>query len=103
MTPLNYWLALILVAAGTLAFRLIFLGFKRSPALPPVLTKAMEFVPTAVLAALVIPQFIRLPNPDWPVLGAGLAAVLSAWFLKLDFLSLVIGFIAYGFMSLLLG
>jgi branched-subunit amino acid transport protein len=62
----------------------------------------MDFVPTAVLAALVIPQFINPLKPDWPVLGAGLAAVLSAWFLKLDILSLLVGFLAYGLLLYLL-
>jgi branched-subunit amino acid transport protein len=61
----------------------------------------MEFVPTAVLATLVIPQFISLPHPDWPVLGSGLAAVLAAWFFKLDYLALVFGFLAYGLITLI--
>jgi branched-subunit amino acid transport protein len=96
-----YWTALILVAGGTLFFRLVFLGARRAPALPGPLKKAMDFVPTAVLAALVIPQFIRLPDPDWPVLGAGLAAASAALFFKLDFLAIVAGFLAYWLITLL--
>ena len=103
MSAHQYWLALILVTLGTLVFRLVFLGAKRSPTLPDFLKKAMDYVPTAVLAALVIPQFIRLPNPDWTVLGAGIAAALSAWFLKIDVLALVVGFLAYGLIFLLGG
>jgi branched-subunit amino acid transport protein len=94
---------MLLVAFGTLIFRLVFLGYKKSPTLPGVLKKAMDFVPTAVLAALVIPQFIQLPNPDWMVLGAGLAAALSAWFWRLDYLSLAVGFAAYGLIGLFIG
>ncbi|MDR2367473.1 MAG: AzlD domain-containing protein, partial [Deltaproteobacteria bacterium] len=82
MSPRAYWVALAMVALGTLLFRLVFLGSKHSPSLPPILKRAMDFVPTAVLAALVIPQFVRLPNPDWPVLGSGIVAALAAWFLK---------------------
>ena len=103
MTASHYWLAMFCVAAGTLVFRLIFLRHTKTPALPPLLKRAMEFVPTAVLAALVIPQFITFPNFDIAVLGAGVAAGLSAWFLKLDFLPLVFGFVAYGLLRLIVG
>jgi branched-subunit amino acid transport protein len=103
VTAGRYWLALALVALGTLAFRLVFLGTRRSPRLPDFLRRAMDFVPPAVLAALVVPQFLRPANPDWPVLAAGVAAILAAFFSRRDFLSIVAGFLAYGLVSSLLG
>jgi branched-subunit amino acid transport protein len=103
MTHSHYWVALLLVALGTQIFRLVFLGTKRSPELPLILKRAMGYVPTAVLAALVVPQFVNLSNPDWTVIGAGLAAALSAWFFKMDILALGVGFLAYALISLIAG
>ena len=91
----SYWLALLTVAGGTLALRLVFLGLNRPPKLPTWLKKAMDHVPAAVLAALALPEFFNLASPALAPMLAFAAYLLAALATKRDFLSIIAGLAVY--------
>ncbi|MDR0355230.1 MAG: AzlD domain-containing protein [Deltaproteobacteria bacterium] len=91
----RYWLAVALVAGGTLVFRLMFLGGRRRPELPWLVIRSLDYIPPAVLAALIAPEFLNFSSPDPAALAAGLTAVLISLRFKRDFTAIVLGFIAY--------
>ncbi|MDR1656505.1 MAG: AzlD domain-containing protein [Deltaproteobacteria bacterium] len=90
----SYWTALLLVALGSQLFRLTFLGRRLTPALPGPVRRALDHVPTAVLAALLVPEFISA-NPDWAAVAAAVAAIVAALVTRKDFLAIVAGLIVY--------
>jgi branched-subunit amino acid transport protein len=91
----SYWLALILVAGGTLLFRLCFMGRKPPPELPPLARRAMDHVPAAVLAALALPEFFN-PEAFEPAAAiAFAAALLAALLARSGFLPIAAGLVVY--------
>lgn len=60
MSPLPFWLVLVGMALAAFAFRASFLLLGERVALPPLLRRALDYVPAAVLAALVVPVFVDL-------------------------------------------
>lgn len=60
MSSLAYWLTLAGMAVVAFAFRASFLLLGESVTLPPRLRRALDYVPAAVLAALVVPVFVDL-------------------------------------------
>jgi branched-subunit amino acid transport protein len=79
------WLPVLFVA-GLLTFltRLSFIALLGRMETSPVLTRALRFVPPAVLSAIIFPEvMLRDSAPDLslgnPRLIAGLVAVLIAW------------------------
>jgi branched-subunit amino acid transport protein len=95
----DYWTAVVLVAAGTLAFRTAFLGLSRTPALPGPAKRALDHVPAAVLAALVLPGFVNPAAQDWAALAALGAGVLAALATRRDWLAIVAGLAVYWIIS----
>ena len=63
MSPLAFWVMLGGMAAAAFVFRASFLLLGERIALPPLLKRALDFVPAAVLAALVVPVFVDLGAP----------------------------------------
>jgi len=78
------WLAVLAAGVGTLAFRVSFVAlFGVVEEIPPTVEEVLEFVPPAVLAALVAPAFLA-PEGSVAVdgnleLAAGAVAVVVAW------------------------
>jgi branched-subunit amino acid transport protein len=78
------WGLVVLVGAGSLAFRLSFLLLlDRLGTIPPRAERALEFVPPAVFAAIALPAVFPLEavlslSPDVGKLLAALAAVVVA-------------------------
>jgi len=79
------WLPVLAVAGlVTFAIRLSFIALLGRVEVPPLLTRALRFVPAAVLSAIIVPELVvrdgapdlRLGNPR---LLAGLLAALVAW------------------------
>lgn len=92
------WLAIALMAAGTLAIRWSFpLVAGRMTAVPPPVERALRMIPPAALAALCVPAFVR---PDGSVdpwsaeLGAAILAGAVAWRTRSVPLTLAVGMIA---------
>lgn len=94
------WLP-VLAIAGLLTFgiRLSFIALLGHVALPPVLTRALRFVPPAVLSAIVLPELVLrdgaldldLANAR---LVAGALAALVAWRTRNVVLTIAVGMAA---------
>jgi branched-subunit amino acid transport protein len=91
----SYWLALALVAGGTLLFRLAFLGRARAPQPPELARRAMGHVPAAALAALALPEFINPAAPEPARLLALVVALAVCLATRRDFLAIAAGLAAY--------
>ncbi len=84
MSETGLWLLFLGVGIGTFALRLSFIQFYGQLRIPPVLHRALAYVPASVLAALVLPAVIY-PTADSelsianPRLWAAVAAALMAW------------------------
>jgi len=80
--PLAYWVMLAGMALATFAFRASFLILGERMSLPPLVKRALDFVPAAVLAALVLPLFADIRSAwqgeDSVRLVAGAAAFVVA-------------------------
>ena len=84
MDDASIWLVIAGTAAGTFALRLSFIQlFGRLDEVPPLLERALSFVPAAVLAALVLPGLVSTGGPPFSAgyerMVAGTLAALVAW------------------------
>lgn len=91
MSELSQWGLFLLIGAGTFAIRLSFIEFYGSLRIPPLLRRALLYVPASVLAAVVLPD--RHAAFDWsnPQIPAALLAALVAWRTKSTLLTLTVG------------
>ena len=87
--PLSIWAVIVAGGVATFAIRLSFVHlFGGVDEVPAWLERALVYVPAAVLAALVAPDFAPASAtvsaavaPDYlPELAGGVAAVLAAWY-----------------------
>jgi len=93
--PLTLWLVIFAVGALTYLSRLSFIAlFARWP-MPPLVARALRFVPAAMLAAIVLPA-VALRNggfvPDQS--AAALVAALVAWRTRSVAATMVVGMVA---------
>ncbi|QZP38902.1 AzlD domain-containing protein [Halobaculum magnesiiphilum] len=82
--PLSVWAVIVTGGLATFAIRLSFIHlFGRVDTVPPWLERALVYVPAAVLAALVAPDFVpesvTLAGLVSPEIVGGVAAVAAAW------------------------
>ncbi|MFC6786433.1 AzlD domain-containing protein [Halobaculum halobium] len=82
--PLSVWTVIVAGGLATFAIRLSFIHlFGRVDDVPPWLERVLVYVPAAVLAALVAPDFAPAAATVEAVLSpellGGAAAVLAAW------------------------
>lgn len=96
MSQTTLWLTIIGVSIGTYLMRLSFIELWKWMTVPPLLMRALNYVPAAVLAALVIPALLRSGGTidvslDNLRLYAGLAAALVAWYSRNMLLTLATG------------
>lgn len=90
------WLTIVGVSIGTYLLRLSFIELWKWLTVPPILMRALDYVPAAVLAALVMPALMRSGGAvDLSVdnlrLYAGLLAALVAWYSRNMLLTLAVG------------
>ena len=92
------WLTIVLAGAGTFAMRASFLAAAgRLAEVPPGVQRLLRQIPSAALASLVVPAFVR---PDGqlsllqPELLAGALASLVAWRTRNVALTLIVGLVA---------
>jgi branched-subunit amino acid transport protein len=96
MSDLALWSMFAAVGVGTFAMRLSFIGLYGRLRIPPMLQRALAYIPASVLAALILPAVILpgghgdfvLANPQIP---AAVAATLAAWKTRSTVLTLVAG------------
>jgi branched-subunit amino acid transport protein len=98
-TSMIIWLTIIGVSIGTYLLRLSFIEMWRWLRVPPLLMRALQYVPPAVLAALVLPALLRSGgaldiSPDNLRLIAGLIAAVFAWYFRNILLTLATGMTA---------
>ncbi|MFJ4153835.1 AzlD domain-containing protein [Pseudomonas sp. NPDC089752] len=99
MSELAQWTTFLLIGAGTFAIRLSFIEFYGALRLPPLLRRALVYVPASVLAALVMPAVVfqdahsgfAWSNPQIP---AAVVAGLVAWRTRSTLLTLGVGMAA---------
>ncbi|HEF4760200.1 TPA: AzlD domain-containing protein [Pseudomonas putida] len=81
MSDLALWGMFLVIGLGTFALRLSFVELYGRLRVPPLLSRALMYVPASVLAALVLPAVVYpgghgefvIDNPQIP------AAVIAAW------------------------
>jgi branched-subunit amino acid transport protein len=89
------WLTIIGMGIVTYGVRVLPFTFVNEEALPYWVRRGLNYVPVAVLSAIVAPEF--LPADDWfeftidAHLLAGGLAILTAWFTKNTILTIVVG------------
>jgi branched-subunit amino acid transport protein len=92
------WVAMIVTGVMTYAFRVsVVVAVERFP-MPPLLQRALGFVPAAVLSALIVPELVLRGGmldiaPTNPRLVAGLVAALVAWRTRNVLLTLMVGMV----------
>lgn len=95
MSPAAFWPMMLGMAAAAYLFRASFLLLGERTRPPAWLQRALDFVPPAVLAALVLPVFVDVQAAwtqlDTARLIAGAAAALAAYRTRSVPLTLVVG------------
>jgi branched-subunit amino acid transport protein len=79
---LKLWAVILAVGALNYASRLSFIAFFARREMPPLLARALRYVPAAMLTALIVPMiFVPTPGggPFNPKIVAALAAGAVAW------------------------
>ena len=98
---MNEWLLIIGMMALTFIPRYLPISMAGKFRIPPLLGRALEFVPIAVLTAIIAQTSlvhdgkldISMSNPHMYAL---LAAVITAWITKHTFKTILVGLIVYG-------
>lgn len=99
MSDLALWGLFLVIGMGTFALRLSFVELYGNLRVPPLVSRALAYVPASVLAALVLPAVIYpeghgdfvLANPQIP---AAILAGLVAWKTRNTLLTLAVGMAA---------
>jgi branched-subunit amino acid transport protein len=94
------WLpALVVAGLVTFGIRLSFIALLGKVELPPALSRALRFVPPAVLSAIILPEMLVRDgavdlHPGNARLLAGLVAALVAWRTRNVLLTIAVGMAA---------
>ncbi|HKQ25587.1 MAG TPA: AzlD domain-containing protein [Burkholderiales bacterium] len=96
---MNLWLVVIVAGALTFLIRLSFIALLANWQLPPLLQRALGFVPPAVMTAIVLPELLireghLAASLDNHRLIAGMVAILVAWRFKKIMPTIVVGMTA---------
>jgi branched-subunit amino acid transport protein len=97
---MNIWLVLLCGGLITFGMRFSFIYLLGRFRIPETLQRALNYVPPAVLSAIIFPElFIRNGAMDLSAgntrMLAGLVAILVAWFGKNTLLTIVVGMAAF--------
>ena len=81
---LKLWAVILVVGALNYLSRLSFIAFFARRSMPPLLARALRYVPAAMLTALVVPMVVEVTpqglDPNVPKGIAAVAATAVAWF-----------------------
>ena len=99
MDALYVWAVIVLLALATLATRMSFIAFAAHRELPPLLRRALVYVPPAILAAIIVSQVAPTtpsgaPSIDLPRIAAALLAFAVAWRTRSTMATVVVGMLA---------
>ena len=96
---LKLWIVIVVVGALNYLSRLSFIAFFASREMPPLLARALKFVPAAMLTALVLPMVLS-PSAAGALAGvnpripAAIVAAVVAYFTRSTLATLSLGMIA---------
>jgi branched-subunit amino acid transport protein len=95
---LKLWAVIVVIGALNYLSRLSFIAFFARRSVPPLLARALRYVPAAMLTALIVPMVLSAP-PDAPALPtpkvvAALIAGVVAWLTHSTLKTLVAGMAA---------
>ena len=96
---MNIWIAIIIAGIITYIFRLSFIMIIKDREFPELISRALRFVPPAVLSAIIFPELLiregslnlSLMNPR---LIAGIIAAIVAWKTKKITYTFLIGMVS---------
>ena len=81
---LKLWAVIFVVGALNYLSRLSFIAFFARRSMPPMLARALRYVPAAMLTALVLPMVLDATpqgiSPHAPKVAAAVIATVVAWF-----------------------
>ncbi len=104
---MTVWLTLLAMGLVTYATRLSLIGVLGDLQVPPFVTRALRYVPPAVLSAIILPELVR-PNDTIDLsltnarLLAGLLAALIAWRTKNVLATIAVGMLALWVLQLVI-
>ncbi len=94
---LKLWVVIVAVGLLNYLSRISFIAFFARRAMPPMLERALRYVPAAMLAALIVPMIVAVPAGAGhfnPRIVAALVAGVVAWSTKSTLKTLVAGMLA---------
>jgi branched chain amino acid efflux pump len=95
---LKLWAVILVVGALNYLSRLSFIAFFARRSMPPLLARALRYVPAAMLTALVVPMVVEVTpeglDPDVPKVIAAVVATVLAWFKLGTLWTLGVGMVA---------
>lgn len=99
MSTSTLWLTLVLMGLITFALRISFIALAGRLEMPPIIQRALRFVPAAVLSAIVVPAVVFRGGDLALTLGnekllAGLFAGIVAWLTKSVIWTIAAGMVA---------
>ena len=86
---MSLWLTVIGMALVTYALRASFLLLPPHIDTPPLLRRALRYVPAAVLTAIWAPELALAPG--YEQLAAGIVAIAVAWHWRMTFVTILAG------------
>lgn len=101
---LKLWIVILAVGALNYASRLSFIAFFAHRTMPPLLARALRYVPAAMLTALIVPMIVAPavgPLSVNPKIPAALVASVVAWTTKSTPKTLASGMLALWVMEAL--
>ena len=93
---LKLWVVILAVGAINYASRLSFIALFTRVTMPPLLARALRYVPPAMLMALIVPMVAATANPEAfnPRIPAALVAAVVAWFTRSSLKTMLAGMAA---------
>jgi branched-subunit amino acid transport protein len=81
---LKLWAVILVVGAINYLSRLSFIEFFARRSMPPFLARALRYVPSAMLTALIVPMVVEVTpqglDPHAPKVIAAIVAAVVAWY-----------------------
>lgn len=108
MNSIMIWLVIVLVGIGTFLLRFSGIQVFGERRMPPWLSRALRYVPAAVVAAIVVPAMVHGgPDPGFTLennrLLAGMVAAVVAWRTRGILTTLAAGMVSLWLLEWLLG
>ncbi|OGO35287.1 MAG: branched-chain amino acid ABC transporter permease [Chloroflexi bacterium RBG_16_57_11] len=105
---MSFWWVMIIAGLATFAIRATFILLIGQREIPPLLRRALYFIPPAVLTAIILPELVlprgqlnlSLTNPN---LLAGIVAVLVAWRTRSVLLTILVGMAVFWAARMVIG